>query len=226
MDGIDLNLIRNGLIEFLLIVVSLSLHEWAHAVVADRLGDDTPRAMGRVTLNPLPHIDLIGTIIVPIVSIFFFPGFALIGWGKPVITNANNFKHRQLYDILATLAGPAANFLLALAGVVAGALFVQSDPRLAELLSPLILVNVILGVFNLLPIPPLDGGYVLRRLVGMSDETFLAISRWSGLVMLLAINFSLVRGIFTVIFLRAYVPYYILCHALNPAAAALLFPIS
>src|SRR5271155_5939364 len=113
MDGIDLGFIRSGLMVFLLLVVSVALHEWGHAFVADLLGDDTPRSHGRVTLNPLGHIDLVGTVIFPLIIIFLFPGnFAPYGWGRPVLTNPSNFKHRRAYDILATLAGSGANFAL------------------------------------------------------------------------------------------------------------------
>lgn len=224
MEGIDLNFVRSGLIEFLLVLVSLVLHEWAHAICADLLGDDTPRTQGRVTLNPVPHIDTIGTIIVPLVSIFAFTGL-LLGWGKPVVTNPANFRHRRLYDILATLAGPAANFLLALLAVLAGAYLVVPHPRTAELLALFIQLNVALGIFNLLPIPPLDGGYVLRHLIGMSDETFAAVSRWSGLVLLLALCLDPFRSALGLIFGVAYTPYAYFCEWLNPAALPHLFPV-
>lgn len=224
MEGLDLNVIRTGLIEFVLVVLSLALHEWAHAFVADALGDDTPRINGRVTLNPLVHIDTIGTIVLPLVSIFFFNGM-LLGWGKTVLTNPSNFRHRRLYDVIATLAGPAANFALALAGVLVGVFVVGPHPRSGELLSVLIQLNVALGVFNLLPIPPLDGGYVLRHLVGMSEETFIGIARWSGLVMLLALNLESVRVILARIFVLFYTPFAVLCQWLNPAALPHLFPI-
>lgn len=226
MDGLDLDFIRNGLITFILLVLSLAIHEWAHAYAADRLGDDTPRLQGRVTLNPLAHIDTLGTLIVPFFGIFILRGsFALIGWGRPVVTNPSNFAHRRRDDILTTLAGPGANLGLALLGVLAGAYLVPLAPRLGELLSRLIIMNVALAVFNLLPIPPLDGGYVLRYLVGMTEETYQAISRWSGWILLLAINLAFVRNLFTVIFMFACWPYLYLAQWLNPSAMPLLFPI-
>ena len=226
MDGLDLDFVRNGLITFILLVVSLAIHEWAHAFAADKLGDDTPRLQGRVTLNPLVHIDTLGTLIVPLFGIFVLRGsFALIGWGRPVITNPSNFQHRRRDDIMSTLAGPGANFALALLGVFAGAYLVPIAPRLGELLSRLIIMNVALAVFNLLPIPPLDGGHVMRYLVGMSEETYMLISRWSGWVLLLAINLAFVRNLFTVIFMFACWPYLYLAQWLNPAAMPLLFPI-
>ncbi len=226
MDGLDPDFIRNGLITFILLVVSLAIHEWAHAFAADRLGDDTPRSQGRVTLNPLVHLDLLGTVIVPLFGIFVLRGsFALIGWGRPVTTRPANFRHPRRDDILTTLAGPGANLVLALLGVAAGALFVVREPRLGELLSRLIIMNVALAVFNLLPIPPLDGGSVMRHLTGMSEETFVAISRWSGWLLLLAINIAAVRNVFTTLFVLACMPYIYLCQWLNPHALPLLFPI-
>jgi Zn-dependent protease len=224
MDGIDLGFIRSGLMVFLLLVVSVALHEWGHAFVADLLGDDTPRSHGRVTLNPLVHIDLVGTVIFPLVMIFIFRGnFAPYGWGRPVLTNSANFKHRRAYDILATLAGSGANFALALLAVVVGAWVVPKQPDSAELLRLLISVNITLGVFNLLPIPPLDGGYILRQLVGMSEETFLSIARWSFLFFFVALYLEPVRVALNLVFYLSYRPFIYLCAWLNPGVAALLF---
>ena len=136
MDGIDLAFVRSGLMVFLLLIVSVALHEWGHAFVAHLLGDDTPSSQGRVTLNPLVHIDLVGTIIFPLVMIVLFRGnFAPYGWGRPVLTNPANFRHRRAYDILATLAGSGANFTLAVLGVLAGAFVVPREPDAAELLK-------------------------------------------------------------------------------------------
>jgi Zn-dependent protease len=224
MDGIDLGFIRSGLMVFLLLVVSVALHEWGHAFVADLLGDDTPRSQGRVTLNPLVHIDLVGTIIFPLVMIFLFRGnFAPYGWGRPVLTNSANFKHRRAYDILAILAGSGANFALALLAVIIGAWVVPKAPDSAELLRLLISVNITLGVFNLLPIPPLDGGYILRQLVGMSEETFLSIARWSFLFFFVALYLEPVRVALNLVFYLSYRPFIYLCAWLNPGVAALLF---
>jgi Zn-dependent protease len=224
MDGIDLAFVRSGLMVFLLLIVSVALHEWGHAFVAHLLGDDTPSSQGRVTLNPLVHIDLVGTIIFPLVMIVLFRGnFAPYGWGRPVLTNPANFRHRRAYDILATLAGSGANFTLAVLGVLAGAFVVPREPDAAELLKLLISVNITLGVFNLLPIPPLDGGYILRHLVGMSEETFLNIARWSFLIFFIALYLEPVRIALGLVFNVAYMPFVLLCEWLNPAAVPLLF---
>ncbi|HLP25437.1 MAG TPA: site-2 protease family protein, partial [Acidobacteriota bacterium] len=184
---LDLSTLRDGLLFYIFLVCSLCIHEWAHAFVADKLGDDTPRALGRVTLNPLPHMDLFGTVIFPLVCIFAFPGGFLFGWGKPVLVNPANFKRPRRDDVLVTLAGPMSNLALALLAAVLGGLLYRTEPRTTEIFMLVIVLNVTLAVFNLLPLPPLDGGQVLRHAVRMRDETYLTLSRWSFLVLLLAL---------------------------------------
>lgn len=221
----DLGLIRDGLITFLLLVVSLTVHEWAHAWVAERLGDDTPRQQGRVTLNPLAHIDPIGTVFIPLINIFLFRGmFSLIGWGRPVVTNPSNFRHRRRDEVLVALAGPGANLLMALLGVGVGVALIRLDPKVGELCGRVVLMNVGLAIFNLLPIPPLDGGLVLRHVVRMKEETFYNIARWSGLVMLVLINLDFFRRGLAILFLFACLPFAYLTDWLNEAAVPLLFP--
>jgi Zn-dependent protease len=190
---LDLATIRSGLLFFIILVCSLCIHEWAHAFVADKLGDDTPRNLGRVTLNPIAHMDLFGTVIFPLVCIFLLGGGFLFGWGKPVLVNSSNFKHRRRDDTLVTLAGPGSNLLLALLAAIVGGLMFKSDPRTSEVFMLIIGLNVTLAVFNMIPLPPLDGGQVLRHAVNMSDETFMKISQWSFLVLLVAIWLPPVR---------------------------------
>jgi Zn-dependent protease len=152
------------------LIVSLCIHEWAHAFTADRLGDDTPRRDGRVTLNPIAHMDLFGSVIFPLVCIFVIPGGFLFGWGKPVMINPSNFADRKRGDVITTLAGPMSNLVLALLAAVIGGI-----------------------VFHLIPLPPLDGGVLMRHAVGMSEEMFYNISRWSMIVLLIAINIPPIR---------------------------------
>jgi Zn-dependent protease len=179
---------------FLVLLGSLSIHEWAHAWVADKLGDPTPRAMGRVTLNPLAHIDLLGTVIIPLTMILLAPGFAILGWGKPVIIDPRNFKKPIRDDILTSLAGPASNLLLALgAAIIFGAwVGITHDGVMAEKIVKIgfniIFLNALLCVFNLIPIPPLDGSHVLRHLVKMSDLTFIQFAQWGSLILIILIN--------------------------------------
>ena len=191
--GFSLAALREGLMFYIVLIVSLCIHEWAHAFVADRLGDDTPRHDGRVTLNPAAHMDLFGSVIFPLVCIFMFPGGLLFGWGRPVMINPSNFTHRKRDEVLTTLAGPAANLGLALLAAVIGGVAFRYDPRVIVLVKLVLSLNVALAVFNLIPLPPLDGGTVLKHAVGMSEETFFNIARWSMLVLLIAINIPPVR---------------------------------
>ena len=221
---LDPAFVRDGLITFILLVASIAFHEWGHAIVADLLGDDTPRAEGRVTLNPLSHLDMVGTVFIPLVNIFVFGGaLPFIGWGKPVITNPSNYKNRCRDDILISCAGPAANLLFALVAIVVGSFVVVAQPRFGELAKGLVVMNVGLAVFNLLPIPPLDGASILRRVVGMSEETYFSISRWSGLIMLVVINIGVTQRLIVRCVALACFPYAKLCSMINPSAFLLIF---
>jgi len=191
--GLDPETLRKGAIFYILLISSLCVHEWAHAVTAHLLGDDTPAEEGRVTLNPFAHMDPLGSVIFPLLCIFVLPGSLLFGWGKPVQINPANFAKQKRDELLTTLAGPVSNLVLALIAAVVGGLLFRWEPRTAEVFFQLIVINVLLAVFNLIPLPPLDGGQVLRHLVGMRDETFRAISRWSFLIILVAINIPAFR---------------------------------
>jgi Zn-dependent protease len=143
----------SALIFLFSLVVAITVHEFAHAWAADRLGDDTPRLMGRVTLNPLAHLDPIGSVA------FLIAGF---GWGKPVLYNPMKLK-RHLDELLIALAGPASNLILA---IIFNALATWSTHSGLNLFSPDILrlaasLNVLLAAFNMIPIPPLDGSSIV-----------------------------------------------------------------
>ncbi len=195
MTGIDG--LRWAAIQFIVLILCVSLHEFGHAWTADRRGDPLPRAQGRVTLNPLAHVDPIGTLAIPAFMIFFplvFGGlsFGLIGWGKPVQISLPNPKTRVADDVLITLSGPGMNFLLALLGAVAlgffFAFFRNGSETVFGFFLMFISMNVGLGIFNLIPLPPLDGSRVLRHCAGMTEETFAKIARNAWWILLLAIN--------------------------------------
>ncbi len=222
---LDPIVIRDGLLTFIVLLASLAIHEWAHAFVADKLGDDSPRQEGRVTLDPRAHIDPVGTIVMPLICIFLFGNrFAFIAWAKPVILNPSNFRNPKRDEALVTLAGPAANAAIALVAVVAGGFLIAAHPVLAELVQRVVMMNVGLAVFNMLPIPPLDGGLIFSHMVGMSRETFLNISRYSGLFILLAVNLEAIRYALGTLIAFASIPYWMLCGWISPQALSLIFP--
>jgi Zn-dependent protease len=158
-------------IAFAVLLFSLTVHEAAHAFTADRLGDPTARLLGRVSLNPAVHVDLIGTVVFPLIAIA--TNLPVIGWAKPVPVNLRNLKHHRRDFMLVAAAGPASNLLLAVAaaglwrtlplGQDAGSLPL-GDP-IALVLQRMLLINVLLAVFNMVPVPPLDGGNVLAGLL-------------------------------------------------------------
>jgi Zn-dependent protease len=147
------------------IVPSIILHEVSHGFVANIFGDDTAKRAGRLTLNPIAHIDLFGTLLMP--AMLVMAGVRPIGFAKPVPVNVSRLRHPRNHSLLVGLAGPATNYLIA---GLAAALFhtVHRYGWWAELLYSVGAVNVLLGTFNLLPIPPLDGSAVLERLLPQS----------------------------------------------------------
>jgi Zn-dependent protease len=180
----DSHLLVEGLIDFLGFVAFVTLHEFAHAWMAVRCGDDTPRLQGRLTLDPIAHIDLVGTIILPLALVIFGAahGHALFfGWGKPVMVNLNNLNVRRRDDMLISFAGPFMNLIIAVvlmavmrAGTFAG-FAVFEDNTFFHLVQ----LTIFLCFFNLIPIPPLDGGHIMRNFLNISDEVYAQISQYS-----------------------------------------------
>jgi Zn-dependent protease len=192
----DLALLRDALLNLLLFIVSLTLHEWGHAYAADKLGDATPRAQGRVTLNPLAHIDWIGTVAIPFAaSLGLFGNLGFIGWAKPVMINPANLRPGYWKQAIVTLAGPAMNLGLAIVAAVAWAISAKYSEALPELFGRLMWVNVGLMCFNLVPIPPLDGSKFFMYFRLMREETYWRIAQWGWVVLLIAINFPPFRQV-------------------------------
>ena len=170
MFGTELSTIQLITIAIIPLLLAIVVHEVAHGWVARQLGDDTAYLMGRLTLNPLKHIDLVGTILVPLILILTV-GFAF-GWAKPVPVNFNNLRNRRRDTALVAVAGPFANLLMAIAWALIAKLASLLPDSIAMLTSPLILmsmfgmvINAILMVFNLIPIPPTDGGRIATSLL-------------------------------------------------------------
>ncbi|HEX3437587.1 MAG TPA: site-2 protease family protein [Pseudacidobacterium sp.] len=177
--------------QFVILLFALSLHEAAHAWMASRLGDPTARMLGRVTLNPMKHIDPLGTVLIPLVMLFLSRGL-LFGWAKPTPVTTRNFKHIVRDDILTTVAGPVSNILAAIASLLLLVVIAKVTPSgnmaikelvmlgmpdqqlmaASPIVAPLIillylsiLLNLFLAAFNLIPLPPLDGSHIIRHML-------------------------------------------------------------
>lgn len=188
-------------IGFIVLLFSLTVHEAAHAWTADRLGDPTGRLLGRVSLNPMVHADLFGTILFPLISML--SSVPLIGWAKPVPVNVGRLRRGRRDFMLVAAAGPVSNVLLSAVSYVgllllAVVLPAMLAPLVAEPLAIMLIqamrLNALLAVFNLLPIPPLDGGNVLSGVLPLSLARAFDSLRPYGFVLLYALMLS---GIFS-----------------------------
>lgn len=161
------------------LLVAIVIHEFSHGAVAYLLGDDTAKKSGRLTLNPLKHLDIIG---------FIFLLIFKFGWAKPVPINSSNFKNRKRDTILVSLAGPFSNFIMAVIIGLALSSGIVINNKLANILMIALWYNLILGTFNLLPFPPLDGSKVLASLLPKEFEyLFYKYERYLHLILILLI---------------------------------------
>jgi len=185
MDFSSEQIIR-GITGFVIVIISLSFHEWGHAVMADKFGDDTPRRMGRVTFNPAAHVDPIGTVLLPLLAIFLH--FPIIGWAKPVYINPDNLP-KTSQRAWVTIAGPGMNLLLAVLAAIAGGLLLRFGVAdVARYVSLFMLININLMMFNLVPVPPLDGSKFLMYWFGMSERAYAAFARFGWVILMVLIN--------------------------------------
>src|SRR5882724_11063736 len=206
----------NIFMQVIVFLFAISVHESAHAWMASRLGDQTARMLGRVTLNPIKHIDPIGTVLLPLLAALAH--LPMIGWAKPTPVNTRNFRHLVRDDILTSVAGPVSNFLTAIIATAlllvislngSGNDMVQGLVQAGQVadtnspLMPLILllfngmvINVLLGVFNLIPVPPLDGSHVLRHFLPDGIRQVYDRMGIFALVLLFAVGGPFLRAIF------------------------------
>lgn len=195
----ELTLVQRIALWALPLIFAVTVHEAAHGWVADRLGDPTARKLGRITFNPLPHIDLVGTVLVPMLMLTF-TGF-LIGWAKPVPVSFGRLGSPKRDMALVAAAGPAANLLMAL-GWSLVLLLAHNLVHVAQVIAiPLLLmsvagifINLVLMVLNLLPIPPLDGGRILTGVLPQPASRLVAAIEPYGMVILIALLLTQVLG--------------------------------
>ena len=193
----SIQLLQQSLPLLAVLIMSLSFHEAAHAFAADRLGDPTARQLGRLTLNPLAHIDWIGTVLFPLIAMS--SGIPLIGWAKPVPVDMRNLREPRRDFALVALAGPVSNLILAVAaGLLFEAHLASTDAPgvLAQTLLMAVIMNVMLAVFNMIPVPPLDGGNVLMGLVPHSVARSINWLRPYGFLIIYAL---MLTGVLTAI---------------------------
>ncbi|HLH10111.1 MAG TPA: site-2 protease family protein [Terriglobales bacterium] len=197
------------LFEIIAFLFAISVHESAHAWMANRCGDPTARMLGRITLNPIRHIDPVGTILLPAIALISH--FPVIGWAKPTPVDPRHFKNPVRDDILTSLAGPASNLLVAGASVVGLAVIANTSALgralvhgfaaqsgsilvpITVLLYEFMYINVLLAAFNVIPVPPLDGSHVLRHFLPESMRRAYDMAGMIGLVLLFLVGGPVIR---------------------------------
>ena len=203
------------LFQVIAFLFAISVHESAHAWMANRRGDPTARMLGRITLNPIKHIDPIGTIVLPLIALFAH--IPMLGWAKPTPVNPRNFPNPVLDDILTSVVGPVSNFVVAAGATIvllavkltsaSGQMVIEGLTRgrlvhsesvmvpLCVLFHVLVEINVLLAVFNLIPVPPLDGSHVLRHLLPDSVRRVYDMMGFAGLMLLVYFGGGLLNAL-------------------------------
>lgn len=171
----------------IVLLFSVIMHEIAHGSVALRLGDPTAKNAGRLTLNPLKHIDTFGTVVLPLLLVFIRSPF-VVGWAKPVPVNPYNFRDQRWGSLKVSIAGPATNFLIALIFGLA-IRFIPLPETLEYLFGFIVIYNFVLALFNLIPIPPFDGSHILFSVLPARFNNLKIFLHQYGLYILLALMF-------------------------------------
>jgi len=179
-----------AIFQIIVLVFSAIIHEYMHGWMADYLGDPTAKNAGRLTLNPIPHIDFFGSIFLPFVLIATGAGF-VIGWAKPVPYNPYNLRDKKYGGAKVALAGPLANLITAVFFGVVLRFFPLPSAQLGNYLELIILINILLMVFNLVPIPPMDGSKVLMAFLPHNlQEKYAILERYGMLLVILFVMFG------------------------------------
>jgi Zn-dependent protease len=184
----------DGLLDYVLLIIVITFHEFGHAWAAWKLGDDTARLQGRITLNPIAHMEIIGTVVLPLLAIFLrTSGSALasfiIGWGRPVPVNPAQLRRGKFDEMLVAMAGPMMNVIIALFAMAIVRVAVLLDWGLViEPCFKLAWISMFLAFFNLLPIPPLDGSHILKYITGMTYEAFWRFSQFGFIIVLVLLQ--------------------------------------
>src|SRR5437762_524923 len=179
--------LQNAIFNVLLLWILTAPHEFAHAWVATRLGDDTPMREGRVTLNPLAHVDWIGTALLPFVTSLMGGGF--LGWGRPVRTDNNKLKGGMNGLALVALAGPFSNVVLAVIMAAVAVATLHAVPALSEFAQHGVMLSLYLALFNMLPIPPLDGSKLLLA-ARIPMRVYIELARMGLVLLVVVISFT------------------------------------
>ena len=183
--------ILNTIFAIIILIISVMFHELAHGVTADKLGDPTPSLAGRLTLNPIKHLDLVGSFILPLLCVLIGGGF-IIGWAKPIPFNPKYFKSPRWGSALVAAAGPIMNIVVALLAAIAFR-FLSPIPTMASfasLLSLVVIINISLAIFNLIPILPLDGHHILGALFPVYKKFADRAMQSYGFILLIVVIFA------------------------------------
>ncbi len=229
MEGFNIAELVSHLVIFMVVLLlAISAHEAGHAWMSHKFGDDTAYMLGRVTLNPISHTDPIGTLLIPIVAFIFgavggaLGSIPLIGWGKPTPVNPRNWTNYKLANVMVSVAGVLANLILLIIGIVAAKImmtqgflpiefFEKSTNPLVIFVGDLMLLNLSLAIFNLLPFPPLDGSKILQTFMPDSAEPIFSMLEQFGFLILM---FFIYVGLFGFIIRPFYIGLIYLLHAI------------
>jgi Zn-dependent protease len=177
-------------LSIVILILSVIIHEISHGYMADRLGDPTARLQGRLTLNPIKHIDPFGSVILPLMMAIITPGF-VFGWAKPVPYNPYNLKNKRSGEFLIAAAGPLSNFIIALIfGLIIRFVEDGVTTPFIEIASYIVIINLILAVFNLIPIPPLDGSKLLFSILPQQyGKTRMMLETYAPILIIVVVFF-------------------------------------